>query len=219
LEREYPPLSNSSASLNAQTHNETVTAGSENAASGMAGCILVLGGATSPKIPPQPTVQLSRTGNRVVYGAYLFRQGKAPIVICSGKATEAAAACSAAEDMAEVLEMLGVPKSAIITETQASNTYEHTTYVGPLLRQKGVNRVLLVTSAMHMPRSMLVFRKQCPDIDFIAAPTDFRITETSPVPWYRQTLALVPVPGNIVLFTAAMHEYFGIAYYKLRGWI
>jgi uncharacterized SAM-binding protein YcdF (DUF218 family) len=121
--------------------------------------------------------------------------------------------------MAEVLEMLGIPKSAIITETQSSDTHQHAIYVPPLLRQRGVKRVLLVTSAMHMPRSMLVFRKQCPDIEFIPAPTDFRITEGKPGRWYERVGALIPTPANLVMFSEAMHECVGIVYYKIRGWI
>lgn len=220
LEREYPPLNSSTTGKNRDAKGEGMPmAASSTTQSFIADCIVVLGGATLPKTPPRPTVQVSRAGDRVLYAAELFRQGKAPLIICSGKAMGGAGQRPAAEDMAELLEMLGIPEQAILTETQSGTTYQHTIYLPPLLRQRGFKRVLLVTSAMHMPRTMLVFRKQCPDIDFVPAPTDFRITDTTPSPWYHEIFALIPVPDNLVMFNGAMHEYCGILYYKLRGWI
>jgi len=36
---------------------------------------------------------------------------------------------------------------------------------------------------------------------------------------YRQLNALIPTPRHLVDFSEAAHEYFGIAYYRLRGWL
>jgi uncharacterized SAM-binding protein YcdF (DUF218 family) len=121
--------------------------------------------------------------------------------------------------MAQLLQMIGVPEGAIITETKSSNTREHARNLYPLLLDRRFKRVLLVTSAMHMPRSIGVFRKLCPDIEFIPAPTDFRVTEGVPMPWYRDLITLIPTAGNLVSFSNAAHEYVGMAYYKMRGWM
>lgn len=72
---------------------------------------------------------------------------------------------------------------------------------------------------MHMPRAMGVFKKDCAGIEFIPAPTDFRITERIPTPWYQDLKGLVPTPLNLLLFSEAMHEYVGIAVYRVRGWM
>ncbi|MDR3412359.1 MAG: ElyC/SanA/YdcF family protein [Formivibrio sp.] len=78
----------------------------------------------------------------------------------------------------------------------------------------------LVTSAMHMPRALGVFRKQYPAIEFIPAPTDYHATKPQiPTPWYRELISVVPTPGHFVVFSEAMHEYLGIAYYRMRGWM
>jgi uncharacterized SAM-binding protein YcdF (DUF218 family) len=182
----------------------------------------VLGGGTEAKIPPRPTVEVKEAGDRVLYAAHLYRQGKAPRVICTGNVgTGGVALHPEAEDMKELLELVGVPANAIILETNASSTHQHAKNLQVLLRERSFQRVLLVTSAMHMPRAMGVFKKESAGtgIEFIAAPTDFRITEPIPAPWYQRLKGLVPTPSNLVLFSEAMHEYVGMAWYKVRGWM
>jgi hypothetical protein len=72
---------------------------------------------------------------------------------------------------------------------------------------------------MHMPRAVGVFKKDCDFCEFIPAPTDFRVTNPIAEPWYQELKALVPTPANLLLFSEAMHEYVGMAFYKLRGWM
>ena len=120
--------------------------------------------------------------------------------------------------MAEFLEMLGVGAEAIITETKSDNTHEHARNLQPLFQRERIKRVLLVTSAMHMPRSVATFRRLCPEVQFIAAPTDFHCTEPLPMAWYRKLAAVIPTPAHLLGFSEVMHEYLGLAWYKLRGW-
>jgi len=185
-----------------------------------ADCILILSGGILGRIPPRPTVEVADAGDRVLYGAHLFRQGKAPQIICTGNvATGGVAARPAAEDMAELLEEINVPKDSILTETNSEDTHQHAKNLYPMFQTRGFKRVLLVTSAMHMPRSVGTFRRLCPGIDFIPAPTDFRVTERIPAPWYHQLTALVPTPRHLLDFSEVMHEYLGMAYYRLHGWM
>jgi len=185
-----------------------------------ADCIVVLSGGTRAPVAPWSTVEIEDAGDRVLYGAYLWRQGKATQVVCTGGlAAREIARRSHAEDMADLLEMLGVSKEAITKETKARNTHEHATYLLPLLKERGFKRVLLVTSAKHMPRAIGVFKRLCPGIEFIAAPTDFRVNERISDPWPGDVVALIPTPSNLREFSELMHEYLGIAYYKIRGWM
>src|SRR5580704_17868150 len=90
-----------------------------------ADAIVVLGGVTGPALPPQPTVHLGEGTDRLTYAAELYRTHKAPVVILSGGAMpwnknlppESA-------QMAEIIQMLGVPHSAILEESASRNSHE-----------------------------------------------------------------------------------------------
>lgn len=187
-----------------------------------ADAIVVLGGATKAAFPPRPAPDLSEEGDRVFYGAQLYREGKAPIVIASGGRIEwKGSGPPESGDMAVILETLGVPKEAIIEEPRSLNTYENALYVRQILQEKGIKRVLLVTSAMHMPRSLLIFKRQ--GIEAIPAPTDFLVTEadineTSSTP-QAILLNAVPDADNLYKTTRALKEYLGKVVYSLKGWL
>lgn len=185
-----------------------------------ADCILVLSGGLKTKIPPRPTIEVGEAGDRLLYAARLYREGKSRRVVCTGdKSPGSAVLRPIAEDMAEFLQFLGVPVESILVEKGSQNTHQHALNLAPLFQERGIKRVLLVTSAAHMPRSLGVFRHSCPGIEFIPAPTDFQVTEPLPGPWYRFLVLLVPTPSRFVEFSEAMHEWGGIAYYRLRGWM
>lgn len=185
-----------------------------------ADAILVLSGGVLGKTPPRPSVEVADAGDRVLYGAALFKQGKAPRVLCTGNvATGGVAPRPAAEDMAELLGILGVPASAVLTEVRSENTHQHVVQLCPMLQAEGIGHVLLVTSAMHMPRAIGVFRRGCPAVAFTPAPTDFRAPYDLPLPWFRRAFNLLPTPRSLVDFSDAAHEYVGIAYYSWRGWM
>jgi uncharacterized SAM-binding protein YcdF (DUF218 family) len=186
-----------------------------------ADAILVLSGGILDRIPPRQTVEVTDAGDRLLYAAHLFKQQKAGTVICTGGvATGGIAPRPAAEIMEEFLDTLGVPKAAVVIEGASSDTHQHSTNLKTIFQERKIQRVLLVTSAMHMPRSLGVFRKQCPGIEFIPAPTDFHATEKQiPTLWYRKLVAVIPTPKHLLDFSEVMHEYLGIAYYKARGWM
>jgi uncharacterized SAM-binding protein YcdF (DUF218 family) len=184
-----------------------------------ADAIVVLSGGTLPRIPPRSTIEISEAGDRIFYGAELFRRGRAPQVIVSGDvATGGVAPRPAAEDMAELLETVGVPAPAIVLERKARNTHDHAVYLCPIFLERRIGRVLLVTSAIHMRRAVAVFHRSCPAVEYIPAPTDFRETEGVSVVWYRHLIGLIPTSRSFLDFSDAVHEYLGIAYYDLRGW-
>jgi len=183
-------------------------------------CLVVLSGGILPRISPRPTVEVDDAGDRVLYAAYLYQQGCAAHIICTGGCSSTRLSSHpAAEDMQILLENVGVPKAVITLEKRARNTHEHALNLLPLFNQQGYKRVVLVTSALHMPRSVAVFRHSCPGIEFVPAPTDFRAPVSEPTAWYEDLANLIPTPRNLVTFSEAMHEYAGLAYYRMRGWV
>src|SRR5690606_12821560 len=79
-----------------------------------------------------------------------------------------------AEAMKELLMALGVAEEDIVLEGRARNTYENAIYVREIAEEQGFNEILLVMSALHMPRSLAIFEKQ--NFAVIPAPVDFLAT-------------------------------------------
>jgi uncharacterized SAM-binding protein YcdF (DUF218 family) len=184
--------------------------------------IVVLGGAVKPSVPPRPGVDLSEEGDRVLYAAQLYQRSLAPLVIVSGgRINWRGQGRSESADMATILSQMGVPTTAIIQDPDSLNTHENAVNVRKILNSRGIHQVLLVTSAMHMPRSLLIFKHQ--GIAAIPAPTDFLITEnylqelqSSP---QSMLLNLLPDVERLNQFTHALKEYIGLVVYRLRGWL
>jgi uncharacterized SAM-binding protein YcdF (DUF218 family) len=121
--------------------------------------------------------------------------------------------------MADLLTLLGVPPDAIVREVRSENTREHAVNLCPVLGTMNVRSTLLVTSALHMPRAVASFRRACPSVVFHPAPTDFRVTDETPPPWYRRAIGALPTPRTLLDFSDVMHEYLGLLYYWARGWV
>ena len=197
LEDQYPPL----------TQSPTADA------------IIVLGGCTRSAHPPRPWVEVTEAGDRVLYAAKLYREEKAPKVILSGgRIYWKGGGQSEALDMAELIQTMGVPESAIILEPESFTTYENARNVNQILQQQSLKgSLLLVTSARHMPRSMAIFQKL--GLPVIAAPTDFRVTKVDEnAGLLGFILSLLPNVEALEDTTAALKELIGFAMYRLRGW-
>ena len=155
---------------------------------------------------------LEAAADRVWFAARLYHAGRAPLVIVSGGASALSGSDQPeAAAMAEFIEDLGVPASALMLEQRSRNTWENALYTRELLREKHIGQVLLVTSALHMPRALAVFRKL--GIDVIPAPTDVEAVPPRGswlLEWLPDTMAL---DGS----SRALKEYLGLWIYRLRG--
>lgn len=184
--------------------------------------IVLLGGATRPADPPRPMVDVTEAGDRVFYAAKLYKDGKAPLIIATGgRVNWMGGGTPEAMDMKQLLEFMGVPSEAIILEPEALNTYQNAVNTRQILAQRGINQVLLVTTALHIPRSLAIFKRQ--QIEAIPAPTDFSQAQRD-----RQSrnespqsvlYGLLPDLEALNITTKTIKEYIGIVVYRLRGWL
>ena len=186
--------------------------------------IVLLGGATKPPSYPRSMPDISEKGDRIIYSAKLYKYGKAPLIIAAGGRISwrrGGGGQSEAEDMQQLLEFIGVPAEAIIQEPNSLNTHENAVNVKKILKKKGIKKILLVTSAIHMPRSLLIFKKQ--EIDAIAAPTDFLISRKNLNGLTSSTqsivLNLIPNAHHLEKTTRSLKEYIGMFVYRLKGWL
>ena len=186
--------------------------------------IVLLGGGARPLLYPRQISEVSEAGDRMLYAAWLYHQGIAGAILVSGghAVTNTPAGPAEWESMADILEMLGVPREAIWQENESRNTYENAIYSKKILDEQGIQRVLLVTSATHMPRSVRIFEKQ--GIEVIPAPADFLVTQADWDYMFEADLGvqlynLLPSAGAMNLTEIALKEYMGIVVYWLRGYV
>ncbi|WP_271254993.1 YdcF family protein [Pseudanabaena sp. Chao 1811] len=180
--------------------------------------IVVLGGGTRPRISPRPWYEVNEAGDRILYGSWLYKQGKAPLLVVTGGRAEwyGDGGNPESEDMAAIAEVMGVPTSAIIQESQSFNTRDNAVNTKHILDQRDINKVLLVTSALHMPRSMEIFRKV--GLEVIPAPTDFLSVNNENSKGFAIVLDLLPSAEALKNTTNAIKEYIGLFIYQLAGW-
>jgi uncharacterized SAM-binding protein YcdF (DUF218 family) len=134
----------------------------------VADAIVVLGGgsyawARDPDVDPEDLVN-----SRLGAGARAWAAGRAPLLILSGGG--APGRRSEAAHMAMAVQRLGIPDDALLLEQRSHNTRENAWYTAALARPRGIHRILLVTSAVHMPRASLLFRQAGLDVVPVAIP-------------------------------------------------
>jgi uncharacterized SAM-binding protein YcdF (DUF218 family) len=144
-----------------------------------ADAILVLGGGLSPPNSRTPYPNLAPAADRYWQAARLWRAGKAPEILISGGAQPWSDALgSEAEAAVEFLTDLGVPADRILLEPASLDTRQNAELSARLLRARGAQRVLLVTSALHMRRAMAHFEPT--GLELLSVPTDHEVGDDPP---------------------------------------
>lgn len=170
--------------------------------------IVVLGGGREAMAPEFGADTVSwATLVRLRYGAYLYRKTGLPLLVTGGAWWPGQSPESAL--MAEAL-VRDFVVNVRWQESRSRTTWENAQFSAEILKAEGVQTVLLVTQAWHMPRSRLAF--EAAGLKVIAAPTDFQ-TETREGPAFRAWLVS---PGAFAYCGAVLHELVGTAYYQLR---
>lgn len=172
--------------------------------------IVDLGGGCGARTNMYDGVLLNAAADRAYFSALLWKAGKAPIIIASGSGLELADKV--------FMQDIGVPEEAIVVENEAMNTEGNAKFVERLVKSRVDEKdtevhkpkVLLVTSAWHMKRSLLMFNKYARDIEVVPAPCDF---ETIRVDGFAMS-DLLPDSGSFECNCRYYHEWLGIWGYK-----
>jgi uncharacterized SAM-binding protein YcdF (DUF218 family) len=145
--------------------------------------------------------------DRATRAAELFREGKAPLIIASGRRLRPAAGI--AELMEHDLIERGVPKDRILRFPQdADNTREEAEALATLFAQRKWRSALVVTSNYQTRRARYIFRHVFPqtvDVHIASA----RDGDFDPARWYEERKAVKELTQEF----AAM----GVALWELRG--
>ena len=110
----------------------------------------------------------------------------------------------------DIFSRLGIDPSRIVFEKESRNTRENAIYSKSLVRPTEGQNWLLVTSAVDMPRAVGCFRAI--QWSITPYPVDYHTRQ--------QTTEMFPglIPG-LERVNLATHEWLGLAYYRMRGWI
>ena len=174
-----------------------------------ADAIVLLGGGMGSNTNAYPYAEMWNGADRVWHAARLYKAGKAPLVIPTGRGEQ--------ESTVPLLRDLGVPESAIVVEGEARNTEENARFVEKILEPRNTQntrkRVLLVTSAWHMRRSVLMYRKYAPSLEIIPAAADYEATVNTSHPFCFKDIW----PDTNALFANSyiFKEYLGYWGYRL----
>lgn len=109
----------------------------------------------------------------------------------------------------ERLQALGMPAADLLLEPRSMNTWQNAQFSAPLLRDYGAQRVLLVSSAMHLRRASLYFRH----FGIRAVPVRGDWVQAREDGW--------PQSWNFAVTDLALHEYVGMwryHVYNALGW-
>ena len=185
LEQDYPPVS-------AQNLPE-------------ADVIVLLGGAIRGEVSADTLADMSGVGDRLIFAVAAYKAGKAPVIVVTGGAREGFV--PEAELIRDILLTLGVPTEAIVLETRNRVTLDNNRFTRHTLAAMEAKSVLLVTSAFHMRRAMLVF--DAIEVDVTPAPTDFQLLKGEFSFWH-----FLPNVKALQRTTWAMHEFAGYLFYS-----
>jgi uncharacterized SAM-binding protein YcdF (DUF218 family) len=176
-------------------------------------CIVVLGGAVSPVLPPRVDVDLHEAADRVFKAASLYHAGKGNrVIVAGGLHPWSPFEQSEAEAIQSLLVDWGVPVAAILLDKDSRNTRENAINSKVLLEQLDCGKPLLVTSAAHMKRSVAAFASL--GVDVFPVSVDVRVVQ---VPEHT-FMDYIPNAEALKNTNDAMHEWMGQKIYQWRGW-
>ncbi len=132
-----------------------------------AAAIVVLGGDIRTRTPEYGGDTVGRlTLERLRYGARLQRETGLPLLVTGGPIGQSHISLSEAM-RATLVDEFQVPVRWV--DAEARSTYENARFAAQILEQEGIERVYLVTHAVHMPRALEAFAYW--GLEVIPAPT------------------------------------------------
>ena len=146
--------------------------------------------------------------DRIFAGIDLFKSNKAPVLILTGGKLPWSIGVPEGEYLRDVAIDLGVPKKDILITENVENTDQEAKAIKKILLLDNP-KVILVTSAFHMPRAQLVF--EAAGINVIPFPVDFIIGAEK-----LTFMSFIPSAGSFSSTSFFVREMIGRTYYSLK---
>jgi uncharacterized SAM-binding protein YcdF (DUF218 family) len=148
---------------------------------------------------------------RVLEAARVFDVLGGPWIVSSGGPPPGRDMVPESEIMRRELLELGVPDSTILLESESKVTRDEAVLSAQILRQRGITSCIVVTSDIHMRRALATFRRA----GLNAVPA----VAVNPIAFERRSRTWLPTQQALEFSQEVIHEYLGLAWYRMRGWL
>ncbi|NJD30890.1 MAG: YdcF family protein [Gammaproteobacteria bacterium] len=108
-----------------------------------------------------------------------------------------------------MLSSIGIDPARLTFEERSTDTCDNASNTKALVQPRAGETWVVVTSAMHMPRTVACFRAI--EWEVIPQPADYH-SDVSGV-----TTRTFQIADNLALLDTALHEWVGLVYYRLSG--
>jgi uncharacterized SAM-binding protein YcdF (DUF218 family) len=169
--------------------------------------VVILGGGiiqASPEAGAGKDALTSDAMKRVVYAYSLRDTFKVPFIFSGGKTFEYGQEPEAFT-ASRLFVSLGLPFERLVLESRSRNTWENAKETAIY----GFEKIVLITSAYHVKRSVYCFNRQ--GISVIAAPTDYKCDRGRKYNFF----SFMPTITSLNNSYLALHEYIGLLIYKV----
>ena len=171
--------------------------------------IILLGGGSIDNVPDFSGYGIPTDNmiGRIVTAVRLQKVLDIPIIVSGGKAPKSKS--SEARIAKRFLVDLGVEEDKILMDEKSRDTYENAKHTKEICLRNDFKKPILVTSASHLRRSLLSFRKV--GMDIMPYPASFKTKRDNTY----QLRHYLPRSSSLSKTSSALHEYLGILFYKL----
>lgn len=175
-------------------------------------CIVVLGGAIDTAVTAaRGGYEMAQASDRFIETLRLARaHPDAKIIISGGDGSFSGSYAGDGEVARRFFTDFGIAPDRLLSETDSRTTSENVAFSAPMLKEAGLERCLLVTSAYHMPRALGLYERQ--GIDLVPWPTDYRTTGATALDFDFTQPAL-----NTQIATTAAREWAALVMAYLGG--
>jgi uncharacterized SAM-binding protein YcdF (DUF218 family) len=177
-----------------------------------ADAIVALSGFFGPASAPGYLPNIGEAGERLEAGIELWQRKKALwLVFTGGRLPWYRQSELEGEQSKRVAVERGLPEAQVLVTREVGNTVDESHAVADLMRERAWKKVILVTSALHMPRAARLFRKA--SVEFVPFPVDYRVDPVAP----RTLLDFLPSADGLRETQGALRELYGLAFYAVTG--
>jgi uncharacterized SAM-binding protein YcdF (DUF218 family) len=174
--------------------------------------VIVLGGLLDPVVSADHGAFAFNENVERLLGAFeLLRERRARYALLSSGSAAIGGGPPEADALAAQLAVWGVEKERLLVEDRSRNTHENALESAAIVAAHDFRRVLLVTSAFHVPRALRCFRKVGLDVDVM--PVDWRTYDPR-----RHSGNWLPGLSALEQSADAIHELVGLLVYRIVGY-